>query len=390
MSPLFLLPAMTFLAQPTQFVRHDIDQYPGGYQVAVADVNGDGKLDVIALSTDGNCVDWYENPGWRRRPVARTERNIDLAPCDIDGDGRPEIALASGFYFADASRGGQIQWLKPGESFEEPWQIHPIAVDPVVHRLRWGDLDGDGWPELIHAPIFGPGSKGTKDPKPSHLWAFRLPAGVPQELWPTWQIDNTLTVLHGLYVGDIDGDGRDELLTASYEGIWRFDFEGRFGEGSWRTTHIAPGAPPISPAPGASRGTSEVIPLRLGKQPLGLAAVEPWHGNQVVVYLPTGGGKAYDRVLLDDELNEGHALLAADFDGDGLDEIVAGWRGAGGGLVLYDPADASGRTWNRHVLDQKIAVEGAVAADLNADGRLDLVVIAGRSKVLAWYENRGR
>jgi len=96
-----------------RFVRHEIAAYPGGYQVAVADVNGDGRPDVIALSTDGNRVDWFENPTWKRRPVAQVERPIDLAVHDLDGDGRPGIALAYGFYFGDSSRGGDIAWLRP-------------------------------------------------------------------------------------------------------------------------------------------------------------------------------------------------------------------------------------------------------------------------------------
>jgi len=52
--------------------------------------------------------------------------------------------------------------------------------------------------------------------------------------------------------------------------------------------------------------------------------------------------------------------------------------------------DASGSKFTRIELDHGIAVEGAVAADLNLDGRLDLVVIAGRTNNLAWYENVGR
>ncbi len=69
------------------FERHDIDDFPGGYQVAVADVNCDGRPDVIALSTQADRVDWYQNPNWQRRSVARTARNIDLAAHDLDGDG---------------------------------------------------------------------------------------------------------------------------------------------------------------------------------------------------------------------------------------------------------------------------------------------------------------
>jgi hypothetical protein len=381
-------------AGPVRFERHDIDSFPAGYQVAVADVNADGKPDVIALSTEADRVDWYENPGWKRRPVARTLKNIDLAVRDLDGDGRPEIALASGFYFSESNRGGEVQLLTRAENLDEPWQVHPIAVDPVVHRLRWGDLDGDGRPELVHAPLFGRGSDGPRDPKPAHLWAFRPPQKLGQGRWETWKIDETLTVLHGLHVGDLDGDGRDEVLTASFEGICRFDFEGQGAAGRWQKIRLAAGAPPVDQKPGTSRGSSEVAPGSLGRgrrdtRAAGrLAAIEPWHGHQVVVYTPAAADGPWQRRVLDDTLQEGHALVVADFDGDGADEIVAGWRAGGGGLSLYDPADAASGRFTRTPLDRGIAAEGAVAADLNLDGRLDLVVIAGRSNNLAWYENR--
>lgn len=376
--PILLATAM--LASDPQFVRHEIAEYPGAYQVAVADVNGDGKPDVLALSTQGNCVDWFENPTWQKRPIARSVANIDLAPMDLDGDGRPEIALASEFYFDDGDRGGRIQWLKMGDP-EKLWQAHDIAIDPVVHRLRWADLEGNGKRVLIHAPIFGPGSKGPAKVRPSHLWAFRPPAQLNGE-WEKWVIDESLTVLHGIWVGDLDGDGRDEILTASFEGIHRFDFK----QGRWQKVMIATGARPATNELGAARGSSEIVPVKLGPKRMILATIEPWHGHEVVVYWPGDDGKSWTRQVLDDSLSEGHALVAADFDGDGQDEIVAGWRGKGGGIAMYKLA-GDGQSFRKIEIDKGIAVESAVAVDLNGDGRLDIVVGAGRSSKVAWYEN---
>ena len=373
-------------ADPVMFQRHLIDAFPAGYQVAVADLNGDGRPDVIALSTDADRVDWYENPTWQRRPVARTAKNIDLAVRDLDGSGHPAIALASGFYFNESTRGGEIELLRQPAKAGDLWPRQPIAVDPVVHRLRWGNLDGSGRPALVHAPIFGPGSQGTESLKPAHLWAFRPPPQ-PGQPWETWKIDESLTVLHGIQVKDLDGTGRDSILTASFEGIHRFDFKGQGAAARWHRVRLAAGAPPSNDKPGAARGSSEVAAFHLAKGRMLLAAIEPWHGHQVVVYTPAKGGGLWQRHVIDDTLHEGHALVTGDFDGDGQDEIVAGWRAGGGGLRLYKATDATGQQFKAYDIDPAMPAEGAVAADVNGDGKLDLVVIAGRTNQLVWYEN---
>jgi hypothetical protein len=199
-----------------------------------------------------------------------------------------------------------------------------------------------------------------------------------------WKIDETLTVLHAAVVrAPTQGARQNTLLTGSYEGIHELRWSGRH----WHRGQISPGANALGNKSGAPRGTSEVAVGCLRSGVRFLAAIEPWHGNQVVIYLPRREG-GYDRVILDDSLSEGHALVVADFDGDGDDEIIAGWRGSGGGLNRYDADDGSDQPFRKSELDRGIAVEGAVATDINGDGRLDLVAIAGRTGNLVWYENK--
>lgn len=381
---------MVSVSNSFAFERHEIDAFTAGYQVAVADIDGDGRLDIAALSTREDQVDWYENETWKRHPIARTARNIDLAFHDVDGDGKVEMALAAGFYFDDAGRGGEIFLLKPGASADHQWQKRQIGADPVTHRVRWGDLDGSGRKELIHAPIFGPGSNGAVHPTPAHLMAFIVPKNWERSEIRSVLIDQSLTVLHGVHVADLNGDGRDEILTASFEGIHRFDLVGDLVSEGWRKTQISAGARPQLQEPGAPRGSSEVAPGKLADGTFFIAAIEPWHGHEVVMYTAAGTETGtWRRRVLDDTLDQGHVLVVADFDGDGSDEVVAGWRGGEGGLTLYHIPDAE-EGFRAIPIDRGIAVEGAVAADLNLNGQLDLVALGGRTNNLVWYENRSR
>ena len=115
----------------TRWKAHEVARIPEGYQVAVADVNGDGRPDILALSSGQNIVDWYQDPSWRTRSVTTsTEKNISLAPLFKPGYPSQGMALASGFNLDHAEAGGDLWWAQPGTSLDSEWSLRPIGRIP--------------------------------------------------------------------------------------------------------------------------------------------------------------------------------------------------------------------------------------------------------------------
>jgi len=377
-----------------QWQTHEVAKIPEGYQVAMADVNGDGRLDILALSSGRSVVEWYENPDWSPHPITTaTTQNISLAPLFHPEYPARGVALASDFALADSTRGGSLWWAKPRADGIGEWSLRPLGKIPTSHRLRWANLDGRGRLGLVDAPLLGFGAVAPEYKVPAPLTWFEMPEiftrghassrEIPPMSWPSHRIDESLTAVHGLNVLDWDGDGRDEILTASFEGVHLFHSRGFGSDLTWTRTHLAAGDQQSSP----KRGASEIGVGRVAEERF-LATIEPWHGDQVVVYSPTPSGELWTRHVIDPAFHEGHALACADLNADGNDEIVAGFRGPGTSLYVYYATDSSGLNWERQLLDPEMAASGVAIADINGDGRLDVVAIGSSTGNVKWYENR--
>jgi hypothetical protein len=366
------------------FQKHVIDpDFANGYQVSTADLDGDGDLDVIALSTQPSQLVWYRNPDWARFSISTvTQRNIDAAPHDVDDDGDEDLAVASDFDLGDSDGGGSIQWLEnPGDpTITQEWAVHPIDAIPTSHRVRWADVDGDGHKDLVNLPIIGVGAAPPDYAVGVQFRAYRVPTNPSTEAWVPVPLDGTLSMAHGLLVAAWGEGARPCLFTSSFDGIHRYQCK----DGGLVKIQLGAGKRGVRPA----QGSSEVGIGRLGAVGTRfVATIEPWHGNEVVVYAGSDGDPLpWPRTVIDTSLADGHGLVCLDIDGNGSDEVVAGGRGGSHELLLFVWSNG---TWQRHVIDAGgVAVAGLTVADINGDGRPDLVATGTSTHNVVWYENR--
>ncbi len=378
-----------------------------GYAVLTADINDDKKVDIVVV--DQHKVVWYENPTWKKRVILEGKSkgdNVCAATLDIDGDGKLDIVLGAGWKPFDTANPGTMQWLKRGASLEEEWTMHPLPCDePTVHRVRTADLDGDGKPEIILAPLMGRDATAKAnwlDGRPVRIMVYKVPAKDPEKAdsWKPYVLNEDLHVVHNIdIVFKPHSESAVSILTASYSGVdalWIQD---------GKVTRKVPVGAGNQDKPMSNRGSSEVRSGHPYVAPYA-ATIEPWHGNQVVVYAQ---GVARDdnqisstRLVLDDHLRWGHAVRWADLDGQGGDELIIGVRDDPNvkqgdtfterrGVRIYKPTQDEGKKWERFILDDGgIAVEDLTVADLDGNGKPDIIACGRATKNVRIYWNQGK
>jgi hypothetical protein len=353
------------------------------YAVTIADVDGDKKDDVVAVTE--NRVLWYRNPDWKRHIIIEDQTELDnvcIAPYDIDGDGKVDFALGAGWL--NGKNLGTIQWLSRGKTLEEKWSVHSIAAIPWTHRMRFGDVLGTGKSQLTVSPLNAPMGKGGVE-----LTAFSIPANPKTDPWPREVLNDAMNRMHNHW--HVGTDNSRGTLTASQEGVFYHPPKGRPGPAMKLSDGAAGSKPELM-------GAGEIKTSRQQGGRQLLATIEPMHGNQAVVYVPRGtrpGEMLPERVVLTDQLKQGHAVYPGDFDGDGDDDVAVGWREAGPGevkgpgILVFENVAGDGTKWQQHVLDNGgMAAEDIAVADLDGDG-LPEIIGAGRStKNVKLYRNK--
>jgi hypothetical protein len=328
--------------------------------VATADVNRDGKLDIIA----GNV--WYEAPNWTPHEIAPYQP-IDPArgysncfnswAIDLNHDGWADQIVIG-------MPGERSFWRENPKGKNEVWKEHPIWRSACDESPLFVDLFHNHKPVLV---------MGYDD---SYLAWFE-PAADPYAEWVCHNVSDlkgsgSLRYTHGLGVGDVNRDGRNEILTR--EGYYMMPSDPKKSPWTFVKADLGPdcaqmpvfdvnrdGLPDVASSSAHNRGVW-------------------WHEQQK--------NGTFTHHVIDETISETHSMIAADINHDGLTDLVTGKRfyahppGVDVGseepawLVWYEQKHTlKGVEWTRHVIDEDSGVGTQFEVrDMNKDGRLDIIV----------------
>ena len=361
--------------------------------IAIADFNNDGKLDVVAGRN------WYPAPDFVPHPVRTiedwngyVESNCDLA-FDVNGDGLTDVISFSWLPT-------EVYWYEnPGTDSLKLGMMWPkhLLQDTESSRnecVLMHDLDGDGIPELVvnswgeDQPLlawkFSTEERDVKEMRNNKLITVRKEVPALQKI-----TIGTNKNGHGLGFGDINGDGREDII---FEAGWYERPESNAMTTPWKYHNdwYIHGSVPMLCRDLNNDGKIDII---VG------------HGHDYGLFWweqlePKDGKTRWKEHLIDDSFSQPHALHWADLDGDGGGELITGkcfhahnGRDPGGNEqpCLYS------YTWNpkklkftRHTIEEGNVGTGRQirTADINEDGKLDIAV-AGKSGTYILF-NTGR
>jgi hypothetical protein len=360
------------------FVAHRIGHFRSE-ACCVADFNGDGRLDIAA----GPYL--YLAPDWKPIKIRELAGGVDESgrgyyddfmnvAMDVDGDGLPDIVSCA--WFAKRS----VWFRNPGKA-GGLWKETVIENSGNAESGNTWDLLGTGKANVILPDVLrtvwyelGVRSDGTR--------------GFTVHVVSEKQMD------YGVGVGDINGDGRPDIIRPN---AW-FEAPADPRNGKWIERPISLGG-----KNGKAEHTPQILVYDVNADGLPNIITSSAHNYGIFWYEQVRHGReiTWKQHTIDDTWSQAHSLTLADIDGDGAPELIAGKRFmAHNGtdpdelgppcVYWYKVHRGPNPTWTKHVVSYGEGIGAGmniVAVDLRGSGRLDLVT-TGKWGGPVWFENR--
>jgi hypothetical protein len=350
------------------FAKHEID-LGSAETAAFADVNGDGKPDLISGEY------WYESPHWTKhkfRDIDFVENYIDdlsTWPLDVDGDGKPDV-VTSGWFTKRLA-----WWRNPGKN-DAKWEMHPITVGSEIEFSFLVDLNNDGKAEEV-LPQFG-------DHRSVAWYELDKRGGFVEH------VVSPQSFGHGIGAGDVNGDGRTDILVPKgwleappdpRQNNWKLHTD-------WNLDGLI--------------GFMHVYDVNKDGRPDVITTMAHDYG---IFWLENRPDGTWVKHMIDDSWSEGHDVTLVDLRKTGNLGLLTGKRflahngrdpGAHepNGIYWYerliDP-QTHAVSWAKHIIDYGTRTGGGIqiaVGDIDKDGDTDFAV--GGKSGLYLFENKTR
>lgn len=379
-------------AQTTFEERLIRGQYGYAYGIAAADLDGDRDLDLVSSDTtddktpakDNGTLLWFENDGqgnFRERIIDKNESGWfeRLAVGDINGDKHPDVAVV-------LNRHGSLVWFQnSGQPAEQAWKRHNIVNRslPGAYDVALADFDGDG-------RLDAAASSWTRGSR--FMW-YRNPG--PEGFvnpWPEQLIEADLSETRTIQVADFNRDGRPDLLGSASGAslvVWYENQNHPENAVLWTRHGISSLPAPIHGHPVDLDRDGDVDVLMAHGMRRDLASQENhkilWYEN---VGMPGMGTEWRTHVV--GLMPDAFEATAADLDADGrLDVVATAWGSSGQIVWFQNPGSDTAEMWKVTPLKQPwVNANQVIAADLDANGRIDIAATAERgANEFRWWKN---